>query len=41
MTLFPQTFFSALIFCALLLTGAGAVTLIGLLIRDFKKGKVW
>jgi hypothetical protein len=41
MTLFSQSFFSVLIFCALLLTGAGAVVLLGLLVRDIKKGKVW
>ncbi len=39
--LFSQTFFTALITAALILTAAGALTLIVLLINDFKKGKVW
>ena len=39
--MFSKDFFSILITCALVLTGAGAVTLIGLWIRDMKNGKVW
>lgn len=39
--LFSQTFFTVLITAALILTGAGALTLIALLIKDFKQGKVW
>jgi hypothetical protein len=38
---FSQDFFSILITCALVLTGAGAITLIVLWIRDVLKGKVW
>lgn len=39
--MFPKSFFTILVTCALGLTGVGAVTLIGLWIRDMKKGKVW
>ena len=39
--MFSQTFFSVLITLALVLTGAGALTLLILWIRDMKNGKVW
>jgi hypothetical protein len=39
--MFSRDFFSLLITLALVLTGAGALTLIGLWIRDVIKGKVW
>ena len=39
--MFSNGFFTVLVTCALILTGAGAVTLIALWIRDMIKGKVW
>lgn len=39
--MFSKDFFSALIVSALILTGAGAVTLIVLWIRDLINRKVW
>ncbi len=39
--MFSQTFLHGLIALALLWTAAGAVTLVVLLIRDFKNGKLW
>ena len=41
MHLFPLSFFSLLILGALALTGAGAVALVLLLVRDAIRGKVW
>lgn len=39
--LFPQPVMAALIIGALLLTVIGVITLILLLIRDWRNGKVW
>ncbi len=38
---FPQAFLSLLVELALLITAVSAVTLIILLVRDWRKGKVW
>lgn len=39
--MFPQSFLHILITLALAWTGAGAVTLVVLLIRDLRRGRLW
>jgi hypothetical protein len=41
MTSFSLSFYSVLVTAALVLTGVGAVTLVGLIIHDLIKRKVW
>lgn len=41
MVLFPSAVFVLIIFAALFLTGAGAVTLGVLVVRDWRKGTLW
>lgn len=39
--LFPQWIFSAIIYGSLILTGAGLITLIVLIWKDYKNGSIW
>jgi hypothetical protein len=39
--MFPQAFLHFLITLSLIWTAAGAVTLVALLILDYKQGKLW
>jgi hypothetical protein len=41
MTLFPQSFVTALVYGAIAITAAGATGLVVLLVRDWKDGKLW
>jgi len=41
MTLFPESFFTLLIYGSLIWTALGAIILIGLLVKDRKNNKIW
>ena len=41
MILFPEIIVTLLILFSLLLTGIGAITLVVLLIKDFKNKEIW
>ena len=38
---FPEWIFKSIIYGALFLTGAGMVTLLALIWRDYKNGSIW
>ncbi len=41
MTYFPEWFFVALVYVAIALTALGSITLIALLVRDFRGRSLW